>query len=368
VERARQDPSAVSAELVAAATVVVAAIGDAADFDQMLLGFETASTPQEQLRHLYALAEFPAVDLVERTCRLALGNEVKSQNAPFLLNRCIANRWHGRRAWDIVREHWAEANERFPDNTIIRMVDAVKLLDTPTDGDTARSFFAEHPIPHAAQTLEQVLERQRVNIALRQRGRTATGGLAARPVTGLKSSGPDADHQSMIVPAPGSPDLGTAVRREASDRATPGRLPPVEVVRHRPVSTMSVIGLLACVGAAAGLYGPWLEIDGFLGVQQISASETREGELMLACAAIAGVCFLLVIAVRRSFLMIPPLLATALLLGLSITALHDPASFAVRADVLTVDATALWGMYTTVGASALALVSAFAVGWDHREL
>jgi len=35
-------------------------------------------------------------------------------------------------------------------------------------------FFAEHGIPQAAKTLEQVLERQRVNVALRAR---ATGPL-----------------------------------------------------------------------------------------------------------------------------------------------------------------------------------------------
>jgi puromycin-sensitive aminopeptidase len=32
-----------------------------------------------------------------------------------------------------------------------------------------QSFFAEHPIEQAAKTLEQVLERQRVNTALKAR-------------------------------------------------------------------------------------------------------------------------------------------------------------------------------------------------------
>jgi hypothetical protein len=32
-----------------------------------------------------------------------------------------------------------------------------------------QSFFSEHPIPQAAKTLDQVLERQRVNAALRER-------------------------------------------------------------------------------------------------------------------------------------------------------------------------------------------------------
>ena len=49
------------------------------------------------------------------------------------------------------------------------MVDPVKLLNTPGVGRRRAGFFAEHPIQQAAKTLEQVLERQRVNALLRER-------------------------------------------------------------------------------------------------------------------------------------------------------------------------------------------------------
>ena len=97
-------------------------------------GFRTAPTPQEQLRHLYALAEFDDEALILRTCEFAMSGEVKTQNAPFLLRTCIANRRHGAPAWAFVRDHWDEANERFPTNTIVRMVDSVKLLNRPGVG------------------------------------------------------------------------------------------------------------------------------------------------------------------------------------------------------------------------------------------
>ncbi len=35
--------------------------------------------------------------------------------------------------------------------------------------DEAAAFFAEHPIPQSAKMLEQMLERQRVAAALRER-------------------------------------------------------------------------------------------------------------------------------------------------------------------------------------------------------
>ena len=176
LDRSHDDPNSVHPELVAAATSVVAAHGDSAVYDDMLSRFLAADTPQEQLRYLYALAEFDSPDLLRRTCELALGPDVKTQNAPFVLGRCIAHRKHGREAWEFVRRHWNEANERFPSNTIVRMIDPVKLLNTADVEADVQSFFAEHPIPQAAKTLDQILERQRVNVALRRREET---GLAS---------------------------------------------------------------------------------------------------------------------------------------------------------------------------------------------
>jgi len=160
---------AVDPELLAAATNVVAATGTVADYEHYVDQFRHAATPQEQLRHLYALAEFDSEELMERTCAFAFSGEVKTQNAPFLLARCIANRDHGALAWRRLRERWADAVARFPSNTIVRMIDPVKLLNRPEQEADVQGFFAEHDIPQAAKTLQQVLERQRVNVALRTR-------------------------------------------------------------------------------------------------------------------------------------------------------------------------------------------------------
>jgi len=168
-ERGEAEPGQVDPELVAAATIVVAATGDEAVYDRLVERYREAATPQDQLRHLYALAEFDAESLVLRTCELAMSDEVKTQNAPFLLRSCIANRRHGAAAWQFVRRHWDEANQRFPNNTIVRMVDAVRLLTDEAVAADVQAFFAEHPIRQAAKTLDQVLERQRVNVALRSR-------------------------------------------------------------------------------------------------------------------------------------------------------------------------------------------------------
>jgi puromycin-sensitive aminopeptidase len=118
---------------------------------------------------MFALAEFPTEPQIRRTIDLALSPDVKTQDAPFLLNRCIANRGHGAMAWETVRRQWPELLERFPNNTIVRMVSSITTLTTPHLVADVQGFFSEHPIPQATKTLEQLLERQRVNADLRAR-------------------------------------------------------------------------------------------------------------------------------------------------------------------------------------------------------
>jgi len=164
------DTEDIHPELVAVATSVVATIGNHDDYEFFIDRVKNPRTPQEQIRMLYALADFDDPDLMARTCEFAFSQDVKTQNAPFLLNRCVANRNHGEIAWAAVRDNWTHANERFPVNTIVRMVDSVKMLTSDAAATEVPAFFREHPIPQAVKVLEQILERQGVNVALRRRG------------------------------------------------------------------------------------------------------------------------------------------------------------------------------------------------------
>lgn len=146
------------------------------------------------------------------------------------------------------------------------------------------------------------------------------------------------------------------------------RLPPVVHTRRSPMPKLAVIGLLACIVAGYALSSPWVVAEGVFGPRELAAADTREGEVMLTCMAIAGFCFVLMMIMRSSILMLPALLALSLSLGLGITALRDPGAFVTRTGVLSAGTDVSWGMYVTVGAGVVALLSAFVVGWDHRKL
>jgi puromycin-sensitive aminopeptidase len=168
-------------ELIAAATTVVAATGDRSDYDLLRARYLSSDNPQEQLRCLYALCEFDDPDSIRETCEFAMSSAVKSQNAPFVLARCIAARRSGHVAWEYVKANWAVATSVFPSNTIVRMVDPVKYLNTPELLADAQQFFSAHPIPQAVKTLQQILERHEVNTRLRSREETRLGAYLLDP-------------------------------------------------------------------------------------------------------------------------------------------------------------------------------------------
>ena len=171
VATGRRNPELVDAALMAASLEVVSSIGDEADFDDFIEAWKTASTPQEENRFLFALGDFADPALVTRVQKLVLDREVRPQNGPFLLGRGLAGRETGQQTWDFITEHWSELNELFTSNLIVRMLAGISRLDLPEQAAATTTFFEQNPVASGGQTLSQLLEKQRVHVALRERER-----------------------------------------------------------------------------------------------------------------------------------------------------------------------------------------------------
>jgi len=169
VAEGRRDPQLVEASIMAAALDVVASIGDEADFNDYLMSFREVTNPQEQLRYLYAMADFPDDALLSRVRQMILDGEVRSQNAPFWLRRSLLQRANGRSSWEFIQQNWDQLTELLASSAVVRMIEGIAVLTDPGEPEAAAAFFAANPLPQSAQTLAQILERQRVNAALHQR-------------------------------------------------------------------------------------------------------------------------------------------------------------------------------------------------------
>jgi puromycin-sensitive aminopeptidase len=159
----------VDAHLASAAVQVVATNGDAGDFTRYWQMVHDGVTPQEQLRYLYALARFRDPDLFESFLVSTLTDDVRAQDAPFLLATATTNRDMGDRAWRFIADHWDEELARFASSNIISLASGARFLTLPEQQQRVEEFFRSHPIPQAALMLDQTLERQRIYVALRER-------------------------------------------------------------------------------------------------------------------------------------------------------------------------------------------------------
>jgi puromycin-sensitive aminopeptidase len=176
LERARQvvgHPEGADADVLAACVSVVASVGTEGDFAEYVRRSREAATPQEQLRYLHALGEFPSEELVLRSCGLALSDEVRPQNAPFVLQRALRHRDHGPAAWAFVRDHWDTIRQRFSGALVSRMVEGTTWLVTEPACSDVAEFLEAHPVAEASRTIAQSLDRLRVHRAAVERERAS---------------------------------------------------------------------------------------------------------------------------------------------------------------------------------------------------
>ena len=124
-----------------------------------------------ETRYLFALAGFPAPELIARTLDLTVNGEVRTQNSPYLMRGVLLNKRAREKAWGFMKARWEEMLRLYPDNAIPRMCEGIIGLVTPALAADAREFFARHPVKQGAKQLEQHLERLQVAVLCQERWR-----------------------------------------------------------------------------------------------------------------------------------------------------------------------------------------------------
>ena len=160
----------VAADLITAVFGVVAAHATADEFDQILARQRQPESPVDEIRHLNSLAAITDPDLAAKVLELCR-TEFRSQNAPYVLSAMLRSRAIGAPTWAYIVDHIDELIQRFPSNSIHRMLDGVSgLVAAPGDIDvpspqSIREFCVERIEPARRRLVEQSLERLDVNTA-----------------------------------------------------------------------------------------------------------------------------------------------------------------------------------------------------------
>ncbi len=158
-----------SGDLAQAVLATVAKRGDEADFAFILDRFRHPKNPQDERRHLFALAGFEQPGLAGRLLAMCLG-EIRTQDAPFVIDRVLANPAAQEIALDFVFERYDELLARLPGNTLEYMLASLSLFIGPESHLRAPQifdFFKSHKLPRGERGLQQTLDRLTANLRFR---------------------------------------------------------------------------------------------------------------------------------------------------------------------------------------------------------
>ncbi len=153
----------------AAVIAILAHVGNAARYEEFAARYRAARTPQDEQRYLLSLAGFRPAALVERTLALALSQDVRTQDAPFLV-RALLYAPHGQeKAWAFLQENWERMCRDFPAAGLRRLCEGVQGLATAEWEREVREFFLEKQANLGGKVLEQYLEQLHLAVRLRER-------------------------------------------------------------------------------------------------------------------------------------------------------------------------------------------------------
>jgi puromycin-sensitive aminopeptidase len=177
-ERYKSNPAEVKdGDIVAALIRIVAHAGDATRYEEFFKNFQSpAATPQDKNRYLTALTAFKQSELLQKTLDKALTEEIRSQDGSRIVQSILTSVYGRKLAWEFVKGHWQEMGLLFGQSGLNRVCQGLIGLSTPelasdVDQQVRMIKIGGQPLQRylGGKTLEQILERLRVFVSLRER-------------------------------------------------------------------------------------------------------------------------------------------------------------------------------------------------------
>lgn len=159
-------------DVVGTSLRIFVAAGGETEWSQIADQYRHNDNPQEKLRFLYALAETSREELAQRTLALAGSDEVRAQDAPFLLGAVLAHPGSTRAAWAWIESNWQLLTRRFTPQLTLRVFEALQSVGDAEVSEQVHEFCARQDLKFSGPRLNQILERLDVNVALAARLKT----------------------------------------------------------------------------------------------------------------------------------------------------------------------------------------------------
>jgi puromycin-sensitive aminopeptidase len=155
-------------EVATAALAVYARNGGADEYQTLWRAYEESTMPLDQVRYLRSAATVATEPEALATLDRVVEGGCRTQDGFWVFARLLTGK-AGPVVWERARERWDAVLAAMPGMTRTRVAEGISALSQPAVAASVRSHFAEHPVPEAARSIEQNLEKLDANIALRER-------------------------------------------------------------------------------------------------------------------------------------------------------------------------------------------------------
>lgn len=158
-------------DLAAALVSAAAAGGDEELYERYVARMQAvaATDAQEEARFRIALTLFEDERLAARTAEACFGDLIRVQDRTLMLGGLLGSRHARRLTWQVLKEHWDADVATLDPSGKHRAITALAAL-TPRDlAADATAFLQAHRAPDSAETIDQTLERLRLNPAAAER-------------------------------------------------------------------------------------------------------------------------------------------------------------------------------------------------------
>ncbi len=157
------DAPDVDPSITASALKVIATSASADEHADIEDRWRNPENPQAEQRALGALVATGNPDLFKGALNLA-ADEVRSQDAPYMLRQALANLELGATAWDNIETSWDLYNERFPASALPRMLEGIRNFTDPDLAARVEKFLSAHPLPAGDKQVAQHREWMAANV------------------------------------------------------------------------------------------------------------------------------------------------------------------------------------------------------------
>ncbi len=159
------NPASLHPDLRGIVVGIVGQEGDRATYDTLWELARRADLQEEKLRFLRGVARFKQADLLRTTLERALSDDVRSQDSVTVIGSVSGNRIGRQLAWDFIKDNWAELDRRYGRGgfAIASLVGVTGGFTSLDKAKEVGEFFETHHVPSARRTIQQSLERIRIN-------------------------------------------------------------------------------------------------------------------------------------------------------------------------------------------------------------